>query len=246
MKPQSRQKRPVNWRKVISIGVLTTLLIAAAYITVVLILAPTHVEQIGERTKGDYVLMLLQCLLGIVAICLPAVLEKRHNFVIPSNMMILYVLFLYGAIFLGEVMAFYYKVPHWDTILHTLSGAMLGALGYSVISFFNKSDGVPINLSPLFVAFFAFCFSAAMGMVWEIYEYTVDVLFHTNMQKYALEGGAALVGQQALADTMKDIIVDAIGALVIAIIGYISLKRDKIFVNKLIFKRHKKDDGTKA
>lgn len=245
MKYDPKQKKPINWRKVISIGVLATMLAAAVYIAVMLVIASvTDAELV--RSRSDYVLMLLQCLLGIAGVCLPALLEKRHNFVIPSNMMILYVLFLYGAIFLGEVMAFYYRVPHWDTFLHTLSGAMLGALGYSVISFLNKSDGVPVNLSPVFVAFFAFCFSVSMGMVWEIYEFLVDRFFGTNMQKFMLEGGEQLIGQQALADTMKDIIVDAIGALVIAVIGYISLKRDKILVSRLIFRRRKKDGGERS
>ena len=232
------KKRAVDLRRVVGLGVLSTMLVAAAYITTMLILAGLGKVQ-PARERSDYVLMLLQCLLGIAGVCLPALLEKRHNFVIPSYMMILYVLFLYGAIFLGEVMAFYYRVPHWDTFLHTLSGAMLGALGYSVITFLNNSDGVPVNLSPLFVAFFAFCFSVTMGMLWEIYEYGMDCFFGTNMQKFLLEGGEALVGQQALADTMKDIIVDAIGALAMAVIGYISLKRDKLFVNKLLFRRNK-------
>ena len=71
-------------------------------------------------------------------------------------MMVLFALFLYCAIYLGEVRDFYYHVPHWDTILHTFSGAMLGALGFSVINFLNKTDRVPMNLSPVFVASFAF------------------------------------------------------------------------------------------
>ena len=82
-----------------------------------------------------------------------------------------------------------------------------------------------------------------MGMVWEIYEFLVDRFFGTNMQKFMLEGGEQLIGQQALADTMKDIIVDAIGAFVMAVVGYISLKRDKIFVNKLLFRRKKPRKG---
>ena len=239
---ETKQKKKINWQRVISLGVLSTLLLATLYIVVVLCLAPAETDVIFERTKSDYVLMLLQCLLGIVAIILPAVLQKRHNFVVPSNMMILYTLFLYGAIFLGEVMAFYYKVPHWDTILHTFSGAMLGALGYSLISFFNKTDGIPVNMSPAFVAFFAFCFSMTMGMLWEVYEFSVDYFFGTNMQKFAVEGGVPLIGQEALMDTMKDIIVDTIGALVRSILGYISLKRKTDFVDKLIFRRTKKHD----
>lgn len=42
-----------------------------------------------------------------------------------------------------------------------------------------------------------------------------------------LDNGTALIGQAALQDTMKDIIVDAIGALVMSTIGYISLKYKK-------------------
>lgn len=243
---ETKQRRKINWQKVISWVVLNTLILATIYIIVVLCLAPKETDVIFERTKSDYVLMLLQCLLGIVAIILPSVLQKRHNFIIPSNMMILYTLFLYGAIFLGEVMAFYYKVPHWDTILHTFSGAMLGALGYSIISFFNKTDGVPVNMSPAFVAFFAFCFAMTMGMLWEIYEFSVDYFFGTNMQKFALEGGVPKVGQEALMDTMKDIIVDTVGALVMSVLGYLSLKHKTGFVDKLIFRRGKKHDEPQA
>ena len=70
-----------------------------------------------------------------------------------------------------------------------------------------------MNLSPVFIAVFAFCFALALGAVWEIYEFTMDSVFGTNMQKYMLDNGTALIGQAALQDTMKDIIVDAIGAL---------------------------------
>ena len=62
------------------------------------------------------------------------------------------------------------------------------------------------------------------------------------MQKFAVEGGVPLIGQEALMDTMKDIIVDTIGALVMSILGYISLKRKTDFVDKLIFRRTKKHD----
>jgi len=41
--------------------------------------------------------------------------------------------------------------------------------------------------------------------------------------------GVVLVGHQALADTMKDIIIDALGALVSSIIGFYSIKNDKMW-----------------
>ena len=135
-----------------------------------LLFAPARADARFARTKGDYVRMLLQCLLGIAALLLPRV-------------------------------------------LHALSGAMLGALGFSVLTFLNKTEGIPVSMSPAFVALFTLCFALAL-----------DVLFQTNMQKYALEGGEALAGQAALQDTMGDLIVDFIGALAIAIAGYLSRK----------------------
>ena len=75
---------------------------------------------------------------------------------------------------------------------------------------------------------FAFCFALAAGSVWEIYEYTFDGLLTLNMQKYALEDGTLLVGREALRDTMKDIIVDALSALIISILGFLTIKKDKL------------------
>jgi len=133
----------------------------------------------------------------------------------------MYFIFLYCAIYLGEVRSFYYLIPYWDTILHAFSGAMLGALGFSLISILNNTKEIDLELSPFFISLFAFCFAVAAGAIWEIYEFSVDSLLTLNMQKYMLEDGTPLIGQEALADTMKDLIVDAISALVISTAGYI-------------------------
>ena len=76
-----------------------------------------------------------------------------------------------------------------------------------------------------------------LGVVWEIYEFTFDGLLGLNMQKFALEGGADLIGRAALVDTMKDLIVDCLGALIMSIIGYISLIYKKGWVEKLQLKK---------
>lgn len=235
---KNRKKRNINWQKGISIFVLCTLIIAAVSTVIIMSFAPSEPDpdQPHTRLRSDYVLMLLQCIVGIFAMLLPSILKKRMNLVIPSNMMLLFTIFLYCAIYLGEVKSFYYQVPHWDTILHTFSGAMLGALGFSFVTFLNKTERVPLNLSPLFVAAFAFCFAVMLGVVWEIYEFTADSLLATNMQKFALESGQPLVGREALSDTMKDLIVDMIGAFVMSAIGYISLKYKKGWVEKLLLK----------
>ena len=220
MKP----KRKRDFTGMFIMAVLLSFILPLGYL-VVRIVSHSGTEEV--RSREDYVLMLLQCLLGIAAIVLPLRLIRQKTLQIPRVMLVLYIAFLYCAIFLGEVRSFYYAVPYWDTILHTMSGAMLGALGFSMIAIFNNAERIPLNLSPVFIAVFAFCFALALGAVWEIYEFTMDSVFGTNMQKYMLDNGTALIGQAALQDTMKDIIVDAIGALVMSTIGYISLKYKK-------------------
>lgn len=212
-----------------------TMMFSTIFVVIRIFHAPTVAGpgEISVRVKGDYTLMLLQCVFGTLALLLPSFIEKRFKIVIPSGMIVAYAVFLYCAIYLGEVRSFYYIIPYWDTILHTFSGAMLGALGLTLISYLNKTDRIPVYLSPLFVAIFTFCFAVALGVLWEIYEFIIDILFLTNMQKYALENGTPLIGQAALADTMKDLIVDCIGALAFSVFGYISLKSKKGWLERL-------------
>jgi uncharacterized membrane protein YjdF len=184
--------------------------------------------------ERDYGLMLLQCLLGLVVLFLPGLLEKRCKVVIENFVYIFSVVFLYAAIILGEVHDFYYRVPHWDTILHASSGIMLGAIGVSAIDILNSSKKVKLNLSEGFMALFSFFFAVTLGAIWEIYEYSMDTFFGFNMQRYKLENGAQLAGQLALYDTMKDLIVDVLGAAAICIVGYLILKYKNRNVLKLV------------
>lgn len=141
-------------------------------------------------------------------------------------------LFLFCAIYLGEVRNFYFRIPYWDTILHFFSGAMLGALGFYLVNLLNDSPRLRFALSAGFVTLFAFCFGLAAGAVWEIYEYTADTLFGTNMQKYMTDTGTVLVGNAALTDTMKDLIVDAIAVALVSTIGFFTI-RDQMVVRAL-------------
>ena len=191
------------------------------------------------RTRSDYVLMLFQCLLGILVLLFPNVILKKKKIEIPSSLYLLYVIFLFCAIFLGEVRNFYYTVPYWDMVLHAFSGGMIAALGFSFISLLNDEENIHLKLTPFFVAFFAFTFAISLGVVWEIYEYLADGILGLNMQKFALVDGSLLVGRGALQDTMEDLIVDGIGAFIISSIGYISLKYNKGWVEKLLLRKKK-------
>lgn len=218
--------RKLNWEKITFWFVFITLVGSTVFSLVHVIISPSRPIQHDkfEKLRSDYVVMLIQCILGIVLMFLPSILERRWRLHIPGFMHIVFVLFLYAAIYLGEVRSFYYHIPHWDTVLHTFSGAMIGALGFSVVKLLNDSDKVQFYLSPLFIAIFAFSFAFAIGALWEIYEFSFDKLLGLNMQKFAFENGTMRVGRDALSDTMKDLIVDALGALATSAAGYISLR----------------------
>ncbi len=177
----------------------------------------------GYHSDSDYLLMLLQCLLGLFTIHLPGILEKKLRFELPKQLYIQYMIFLYCAIFLGEVRSFYYLVPHWDTVCHFFSSMMTGLFGLMVVTILNRDKRLSMQLSPFFLCLFAFCFSVTIGSLWEIYEFAADGLFGLNMQKFITADGVTLVGHAALADTMKDIIVDVLGALLASLLGLYSI-----------------------
>ena len=234
-----------------------TLWASVVILTVLIITAPSEVSNEMAvahpevHPKSYYVLMYVESILGCIVITIPGRVEKKFHVHIPSHMMIPFVIFLYCAIFLGEVRSYYYRFVGWDTVLHFFSAGMLATLAYSIVSILNRSDQVPVSLSPGFLALFAFCFAVAAGAIWEIYEFTGDSLLGMNMQKWRTEAGVPLVGQAALADTMKDIIVDVLGAGIISLSGYFSMKRQKNWLQERQLKVdnpavNKSDEDAKA
>lgn len=228
--------------RIVSIIVLYSFILPIGFLITKIINPELGVEEL-TRTRSDYVLMLFQCLLGILVLIFPNVILKRRRIEMPSYLYLLYIIFLFCAIFLGEVSNFYHVVPYWDTILHTFSGGMIAALGFSFISLLNNEENIHLKLTPFFVAFFAFNFAITMGVVWEVYEFVADGVFGLNMQKFALADGSLMLGRDALLDTMEDLMVDGIGAFIISVIGYISLKYNKGWIEKLLLKRKKHHKG---
>ena len=88
-----------------------------------------------------------------------------------------------AAEILGEINSFYTIIPGWDTMLHTINGFLVAAVGFCLVDLFNRSERFTFKLSPLFLAIVAFCFSMTVGVLWEFFEFTADQVMHTDMQK---------------------------------------------------------------
>lgn len=150
---------------------------------------------------------------------LPAVLARRIDVDVPPEFEVLTIAFIFASLFLGEVRDYYSKFWWWDIALHTTSGGLLGVLGVLLVYILNETPHVDLHMRPGFVAFFAFCFALTVGTAWEIFEFAMDQIFGMNMQK-PMWGDPS-----GLTDTMYDLIVDALGALFIAVAGYVYMVR---------------------
>ena len=227
----------------------------------------------GKRTKLEIVLMVLVLLsivrqfflgnyhnmfLGILTLILfsiPKLIEKKLGVSIPAGLQAVILIFIFSAEILGEINAFYVKIPIWDTMLHTTNGFLMAAIGFALIDIFNQSEKFSIKMSPYFVAFVAFCFSMTVGVMWEFFEFGMDWFFQTDMQKDWIlpaissvklnpEGAnvpikiaidsVVINGQEwnlggyldvGIVDTMKDLMVNFVGAVVFSMIGILYLKQ---------------------
>ncbi len=149
--------------------------------------------------------------LGLIAYSIH--LYNKIQFRIPSILLTSLILFVYATLFLGEVGDFYNRIWWWDLMLHAGSAIGFGLVGVTIlILLFNHNK---VETSPRVIAVFSFTFALAIGALWEIFEFVMDVTFGFNMQKS---------GQ---VDTMTDLIIDSIGALIASNAGYFYLTQGR-------------------
>lgn len=193
----------------------------------------------------------------LILLTIPTLLQIQLKVEIPQTLEIIILLFIYSAEILGEINEYYTKIPFWDTILHTLNGFLAAAVGFSLVLILNKNERIIFALSPAYVAIVAFCFSMTIGVCWEFIEFGCDHLFNLDMQKDTVVHMISSVklnhaaqkpviirhihhvsvnGKDlgvhgyldlGLIDTMKDLFVNFIGALVFSIIGFLALRGKK-------------------
>lgn len=219
---------------------------------------------VAQFLHGNYNNVFM-CILTLILFMIPVIVDHRLNIKLPSALETVILLFIFAAEILGEIQSFYTIIPYWDTMLHTINGFLMAAIGFAMIDVLNRSPKIHISMSPIFVAFVAFCFSMTVGVVWEFFEYFMDTFVGMDMQKDWIVNGivsaklnpdglnepvvikditATIVhgtinGKAAeyyidgyldvgTIDTMKDLLVNCIGAIVFSVIGVFYLKqRDK-------------------
>lgn len=152
---------------------------AIVYFTLRALVIVVMVLQIFNRNYENVFL----CLLTLLLLVVPSLVQVTMKIELPTTLEIIILVFIFAAEILGEIQEFYILFPFWDTVLHTLNGFLAAAIGFSMVDLLNRSERMMFKLSPLFMAIVAFCFSMTIGVVWEFFEFGMDQLFHTDMQK---------------------------------------------------------------
>lgn len=242
--------------------------VVAAYFVLRILVIATLVLQM---LKGNYYNAML-CVLTLILFMIPAFADRKLKVKLPSLLEIIILLFAFSAEILGEIQNFYGVFHSWDTMLHTMNGFMMAAIGFAMIDVLNNNPKFHFTASPAFVAFVAFCFSMTVGVLWEFFEFGMETLFHIDMQRDFIYntiatthtvinpsgentavvvenvkstisgtvGGAAQTFQYdgyldiGIKDTMKDLMVNCLGAIVFSILGVFYIKGRSKFAEKLM------------
>ena len=186
-----------------------------------------------ESSKGRLIFTIIQLLAMLFVLRIPTFIKEIYHFEIPHLLDFVLITFAFSGFILGDVFNFYGRIPYWDSILHTFSGVVIAYVGFIVIEYLDKEYTIPLSVSPLFMSLIVVSVALAIGAIWEIGEYTVDDIFHTNNQQYMEstrstlydEDDIPLQGHEALNDTMKDLMLDLAGAMGVACIEYKQLEK---------------------
>lgn len=210
------------------------------------------------------------CLLTLLLLLVPSFVQLTFKVELPIFLEILILVFIYAAEILGEIDNYYFSIPYWDTILHTINGFVCAAVGFSMVSLLNKSERIQFFVSPLFLAIVSFTFSMTIGVLWEFFEFSMDQLFAMDTQKDTLitsihsagvdeilppfeendihevtVNGEVISNQGyidiGLIDTMEDLFVNFVGATIFSLFSYFYARNKERFTFLQNFIPKKKD-----
>ncbi len=139
-------------------------------------------ELVLSILRGEYESAFI-CLLVLFLFILPFFIQQNFGIQLPTTLEIIILLFIFAAEILGELEGYFITYPNWDTMLHATTGFLCAATGFALIDILNRNSRIKFQLSPIYVALAAFCFSMTVGVLWEFFEFGMDRLFHLDMQK---------------------------------------------------------------
>jgi hypothetical protein len=139
----------------------------------------------------------------------PSLMMRSLRFCLPWGVNLCIAVSLYLHV-MGHV-ADYYIIfaPYYDKLTHFVSSITVAILGFFLAILADRLWDLRLNRQA--IVFFVVILTLAMGAVWEIYEFVFDQVFGMNLQ-------------HGNTDTMLDLIIDLVGAMIVALFADITLR----------------------
>ncbi len=158
---------------------------------------------------GDYFLAVTS-FFAFSLTMVPYIVTRNAKICLPWEINLLIAVSLYLHV-LGHVGNYYVLFsPYYDKFAHAVSSTTVAVLGFVMVLIVDRFSSLQLT-RPMIVLFIVI-FTMALGALWEIYEFAFDQFFGTTLQ-------------HGNVDTMTDLILDLIGAVIIAALGNIYLRR---------------------
>lgn len=131
---------------------------------------------------------------------------------ISDSIYVFFVIYAFIASFLGSVLQFSAKITGYDKVLHFAFGYVGSVIGLFFVCKLSDAE----KARPVYVVFVCVATSLALALLWEIFEFSGDMLFGNNAQ------GVPILGEDGnyyrpVTDTMYDVICNTGGAIVFLI-----------------------------
>lgn len=150
------------------------------------------------------------CSLGIVLSFIPTILKNNYKIHLPLilDILITFALFLHIG---GVLLDAYIIIPHYDTLTHFVSSFIIAFLAFISIYILDEFwDG--LKMDKYAMAFVVIILTIALGVIWELAEWTSDMVIGTYEQ-------------WGYDDTIKDLFVDMVAGITLALLGIFLIRR---------------------
>ncbi|MFA5692190.1 MAG: DUF2238 domain-containing protein [Acholeplasmataceae bacterium] len=140
--------------------------------------------------------------------------------------------YIFLAVFLGASLNFYnlYENINYDKLIHVLMGYVSALIGLGILI----KTGSHNKLSPWIVILFVFSFALMISAVWELLEFSKDMITGSEVQGKRL---ITISGKEAIdvGETMFDILSNFIGALLFSLQYLFYRKTNKSYLMNFYF-----------
>lgn len=184
----------------------------------IIIIYSLYILYIDIPTGNIYELLITMSVIPIVFV--PKILRKL-SIKISKMSENIYITFIFLAHFLGSIVDLYNNIWWYDTFTHFLSGIICS---FFILEWLKNRGKYDPN-DPIFTIAFIMGISFMIAGLWEDFEFITDKIFGADAQKVLTTG---------VDDTMKDMIVATLGALIFCINFYFRKDKKNSFISQFV------------